>query len=258
MAANVLRSDTAIAFYDTPAGSGNTVASMLLASYKITPELAPMIRVGMVHSAPPAGENATHGLNPVLGLTYAPKIGTNFKLGVFLGVALPIGGGGGDPASPPHAAANGAGIQARSSMDNAMFAANYFTVFPGIGLAYTAKGFTVQGEATLLQLTQARGPEAEDDARTNLTLGVHVGYFVLPVLSFGAELRHQRWLSTPTPVKANSAARDTSTVAFGPRFHVPLSESVWLRPGVALVLPLDDPMKTTDHKIIQIDVPVAF
>ncbi|MGC4063953.1 MAG: hypothetical protein QM784_04820 [Polyangiaceae bacterium] len=143
-------------------------------------------------------------------------------------------------------------------LDNAMFAANFFTVFPGIGFAYTSSGFTVQGEATLLQLTKARGPDTEDDSRTNLTLGIHAGYFVLPILSFGAELRHQRWLSTPAPVKANSAARDTSTVAFGPRFHVQLSESVWLRPGVALALPLDDPMKATDHKIVQIDLPVSF
>ena len=44
-----LRSDTAVAFYDNGAGAkGSTVATMLLASYKLTPSLAPMVRLGFV------------------------------------------------------------------------------------------------------------------------------------------------------------------------------------------------------------------
>ena len=46
---NVVRSDTAMAFYEDAMGnSGSTVASTLLASYKITPEIAPMVRMGFV------------------------------------------------------------------------------------------------------------------------------------------------------------------------------------------------------------------
>src|ERR1041384_439996 len=53
--ANVIRSDTTFAFYKDAAGkeSGSTVASMLLASYKVTEELAPMVRVGVVQNSPP-------------------------------------------------------------------------------------------------------------------------------------------------------------------------------------------------------------
>ena len=54
-AANVLRSDTAIALYDNGAGaSGSTVASMFLASYKVTPSLAPLVRIGVSQNDAPA------------------------------------------------------------------------------------------------------------------------------------------------------------------------------------------------------------
>lgn len=258
VAGNVIRSDTAFAFYKPPAGeSANTVASMLLASVKVTSKVAPLVRLGVVRAELPNGQNATNLINPVLGVTYAPKLGSNYRLGLFLGVAFPVGGGGGKTPSN-HALANAAGIAARSAMDNAMFAVNYFTVFPGVGFAYTASGFTVQAEVTLLQLTHARGSDSEDRSRTNLTMGAHLGYFLVPALSIGAELRHQRWISTPSPVKSNAAARDTSTVAVGPRFHFQVSEGLWLRPGVALVLPLDAPMSQSDYKVVQLDIPVAF
>src|SRR3954454_12983040 len=50
-AANVVRSDTSVAFYDNGMGAkGNTVATMLLGSYKVTPALAPMVRLGFVQN----------------------------------------------------------------------------------------------------------------------------------------------------------------------------------------------------------------
>jgi hypothetical protein len=96
-----------------------------------------------------------------------------------------------------------------------------------------------------------------------MTMGLHAGYFFIPQLSAGLELRHQRWVSTPAPVKAAAAAgdkspRDTSTVAIGPRAHFKLGETTWLRPGVSVSLPLDAPMTRADYVIAQIDVPFVF
>jgi hypothetical protein len=170
-----------------------------------------------------------------------------------------VGMGGGDSPDRSEAAAlNPAGIYARSAMDNAMFAVNYLTVFPGVGFAYVANGLTLQVEATVLQLTKTRGPDTLQDSNTNFTTGFHAGYFIIPQLSFGAEIRHQRWFSTPTPVKTNDNLRDTTTVAFGPRVHVKLGETTWFRPGVALALPLDKPMTDAEYKIVQLDLPIAF
>lgn len=262
---NVVRSDTTVALYESPVSgnSGTTIASMLLASYKITDEFAPLIRLGLVSSSPPApASGATVLTNPVLGGTYALKF-DDFKLGLFLGLALPLGGGGGNSPDPESRAAMlGAGIPARSAMDNAMFAMNYFTVFPGVGFAYVKHGVTLQAEVTLLQLTRVKGDQiaGEDSSRTNFTSGLHAGYFFIPQLSAGVELRHQRWLSTPTPVKNDptGASRDNTTVSFGPRAHFKLGETMWLRPGVALALPIDKPMSDAKYKIVQIDIPFVF
>lgn len=277
VAGNVVRSDTTFAFYKHPTNgnSGTTVASMLLFSYKVMENLAPLVRVGLVSNSPPDNpmampppDSATGFLNPVVGATYALKFGPTWKLGLFLGLTVPVGSGGGDDAKPKAKAANAAGIPARSAMDNAMFAVNDFVVFPGVGLAYTNAGFTAQVEATVLQLTQVRGGEKAqpDDSRTNFTTGLHLGYFIVPMLSIGGEIRHQRWLSTPKGVEADEALaddaqmglRDTTTFAVGPRFHFKLSDSVWFRPGVAFAMPVDKPMSKSKYKIVQLDLPVAF
>jgi hypothetical protein len=288
VAGNVVRSDTAVAFYKNPTSgeSGTTVASMLLFSYKVMENLAPLVRVGLVSNSPPEGntvpgtmppkemDSSTGFLNPVLGATYGMKLGKDFKLGLFLGVTVPVGSGGGDDAKPEAKEANKLGIPARSAMDNAMFAVNDFTIFPGVGFAYVAHGFTAQVEATLLQLTRVRGDKKNaagvannpDSSKTNFTTGLHIGYFVIPMLSLGGEIRHQRWLSTPKAVEADEAdsnptkmgVRDTTTFAVGPRFHFKLSDSVWFRPGVAYAMPLDKPFSKSKHKIVQLDLPVAF
>jgi hypothetical protein len=279
-AASVVRSDTAFAFYENPASGegGTTVASMLLGSYKVTPEFAPLVRLGVVNNSPPDGtmtaagaplDSAFNFINPVVGGTYVFKLGADFKLAAFLGLTIPIGGGGGDMPDPANAQANARGALARSAFDNAMFAVDYFTIFPGVDFAYVNHGLTVQVEATLFQLFEVRGDAnpVNDDTRTNFTAGIHVGYFFIPQLSAGAELRHQRWLSTPGTIKAGVAMRteemedmlrDTTTFAIGLRVHLKLNDTMWLRPGIAYARGLDDPMSDQDYNIVQLDVPFQF
>jgi hypothetical protein len=271
-AATVLRSDTAFAFYENPVSKngGSTIASMLLGSYKLTPEFAPLIRLGLSSNSPPEGamtpagvklESKASFLNPVVGGTYVFKLSPDFKLAAFLGLTVPVGSGGGDKPDPSVAEANRAGIYARSAMDNAMFAVDYFTIFPGFDVAYIAHGVTVQVEATLLELLRVRGkgtPPGMESSRTNFTTGLHVGYFFIPQLSAGAELRYQRWLSTPASVKAVPPSRDTTTVALGVRAHFKVSDTIWIRPGIAYARGLDDPMDAANYNILQLDIPVVF
>jgi hypothetical protein len=260
---SAVRLDTAFAFSEDPTTgkAGTTIVPLLLFSYKVTENLAPLVRLGVVSSSPPAAGSAVGFLNPVLGATYAFKPAPDLRLAFFLGVTLPVGSGGGDTPNADQKAARSAGILARSAMDNAMFAVNDFTVFPGVSFAYVRSGFTAQVEATLLQLTRVRGKlDQADAAKTNLTAGLHVGYFFIPELSAAVELRHQRWLSTPKMVAndATDSLRDTTTVALGPRVHIQLAEGKWLRPGLSLALPLDDPMKKSSYKVVQLDVPFVF
>ena len=266
-AANVVRSDTAVAFYDNGAGaSGSTVATMLTASTKLTPSLAPLVRLGFVQNdAPAMGADGTSFVNPIVGATYARRIEA-FRWAAFLGATIPLGMGG---AATPSAAstADAAGIRARSAMDNAMFAVNYFTAIVGGDVAYVDHRVTLQAEATLFQLLRVRNDTAAsstDAARTNSTIGLHAGVFIVPALSLGGEIRYQRWLSTPTQLSMGNKvdiadfAKDTVTVAVGPRAHFAVGKGMWLRPGISYARGLDRPLTDASYNVIQVDVPLVF
>ncbi|MBI3186221.1 MAG: hypothetical protein HYZ28_29130 [Myxococcales bacterium] len=258
-AGNAVRLDTAIAMVQGVDGaSGSTVASMLLVSYQLAPSFAPLMRLGFVSSAPPGGTGGQALVNPALGGTYALKLSEQMRLAFFLGLAFPLGMGGGDFGDPSLAAVSRSGVLARSAMDNAMFAVNDFTVFPGVGFAYVSGGLTAQVEVTVLQLTRVRGERVQkDSSKTNFTSGLHLGYFVHPSVSVGGELRYQRWLSTPSLVTTPDT-RDNLTAAAGVRGHFKLGQSTWLRPALAVAMPLDDPMRAQGYRIVQLDLPVAF
>ena len=260
-AGNVVRSDTAISFWENPAGeTASTVASTLLLSYKVLPRLAPIVRLAYVHNAPGSGAASGNAfVNPLVGAVYGLDLAPGLKLGLFLGVTIPVGQGGDKPAAmDTTAAAAAAGINARSAMDNALFAVNFMTVLPGVGLAYTKAGFTAQVEATVLQLTRVRNGDIERDSkRTNLTAGLHLGYFVIPQLSFGSELRFQRWLSDPAMLQMFPERRETLTFAVGPRGHFKIGNR-WFRPGLAYAQGIDDPLKKRKDRIVQIDLPFVF
>jgi hypothetical protein len=196
-----------------------------------------------------------------VGAIYGLKLTPQLRLSAFLGVTLPVGMGGGDTPDPARKLARTAGIATRSALDNAMFAVNDFVMIPGVDVAYVDHGLTVQFEATFLQLLRVRGArDQKDAARSNLTAGLHVGYFFLPQLSAAVELRHQRWLSTPKQVEADKTGtlRDTTTIAFGPRAHMQLAPGVWFRPGLSFTMPLDDPMSKSHYKVLQLDLPILF
>jgi hypothetical protein len=152
-------------------------------------------------------------------------------------------------------------------MDNAMFAVNYFTAIAGGGIAYVDHKLTVQLEATLLQLFRVRGDNAAaatDSTRTNSTVGLHAGYFIIPMLSLGGELRYQRWLSTPTQISMMNKvdipgfAKDTVTFAIGPRAHFQVGKGMFLRPGIAYARGLDKPLTDATNNMVQVYVPFYY
>lgn len=259
---NVIRLDTSQAFYETAGSDGSTTTSSLLATYKVLPQLAPLVRVGMVRNDEPGAAvgSGTAFVNPILGLMYAVRLPADLRLSAFIGGTLPIGMGGDKARSKDAtAAAVFRGIAARSAMDNAMFAVNYATAIGGVDLALVTHKLTVQVEATLFQLTRVKNEAVDtDSSRTNFTSGLHVGYFAIPWLSLGGELRYQRWLSTPAAVKANPAARETVTVAMGPRFHIKVGEGRFIRPGISYAFALDKPLSDGKYNIVQLDIPMAF
>jgi hypothetical protein len=257
---NVLRLDSVRSTFDGAGGEeGSTYATLLLAAGRVATSTSLLARFGIVAHDPPVGESATVPTNLVLGAAHACRLPAPWRVTGYLMTALPTAGGGGNDPDPAEAAAIRAGVPARSAMDNAMFATNDVVVFPGVDVAWVRGGWTVQGEATLLQLWRVRGENVHRDARrTNLTAGLHAGWFAARTVSLGAELRHQRWLSTPAAVKGDDRQRDTTTLAAGLRYHWKLGARSWLRPGVSFTVPLDDPLSAADQQTIQLDIPYAF
>lgn len=270
---NVVRLDTSVGFYETPATAtapsvtgGSSVATMLLATYKISPSFAPIVRLGMVQNDNPGPmTSGTAFANPIVGMTGGWKLPFDLRVSAILAGTLPVGSNGSKTAAQnTGSAAIAKGIPLRSAMDNAMFAVNYVTALGGFDVAWVKHGFTVQAEATLLQLFRARNEVCADgttkctpDAtRTNMTAGLHLGYFVIPMLSLGTELRYQQWLSQPTGI--TGAARNNVTFAVGPRFHFKMSPTMWLRPGLSYSTFIDQPLSKSKYSIVQIDVPFAF
>jgi hypothetical protein len=244
---------------------GSTVASMLLATYKVTPMLAPVLRLGVVqnNNPGPMGSGAAF-TNPILGMTAGWKLPAKLRMSALLAAALPIGSGGDKTAAQnTGSAAIAKGIPVRSAMDNAMFAVNYFTALGGADLAFVDGGFTAQVEVTLLQLWRARNEKcvdgtskcAAESSRTNATAGLHLGYFILPMLSLGGEVRYQQWLKHAAMV---SPARENVSFAVGPRFHFKMGPTTWLRPGISYATFIDKPLSKSRYSIVQIDVPFAF
>lgn len=254
-AATVLRVGQTFAPYESGGESRDTLVTSLIASYKLSPRWAPVARVAFVHD-----ETETKGgsgmSNPLFGVTYARPLSGAWRFAGFAAFTLPVGSG--DGADPDAAFAVAKGIPARSAMENALFAANYFTLIGGASVARVTPGLTLQAEVTVLQLMRARGPESQDASRTNFTAGLHAGHFFSPKVSLGGELRLQRWLTDAAPVRIDDTARETITFGVGPRFHFKLSGKRWVRPGISWSRALDDPLKGQGYDMIAIDVPVSF
>jgi hypothetical protein len=262
-AVSVVRLDETVAFSEDAARrtSAATAVTSLTASWKLTPRWVPVFRQTWVHqSVSPANASASGAAfsNPLLGVSYVRPLGGAWRASGFLSSTIPVGSGGGEHPDPGAAAAIAAAVPARSAMDNALFAVNYWTLIGGAGLARVTPGSTLQVEATVLQLSRVRGPESQDAHRTNFTAGLHAGRFVTPRLSLGAELRLQRWMTDAAPVRADPRAREQLTFGVGPRLHFKLRGGHWLRPGLSYSRALDAPMRKRGYDVVQLDVPFAF
>lgn len=254
VAASALRSDTVVAFQD----KSRTTVTFLSASMKVAPDLAISGRYGWLYDAPVSDPSRSAFTNVGLGGLYAPKLGSAFRLALGGGFVLPTAHGGGSAPDPGNQKAIASGSYARSAMDNAMFAANDLSFFAGLALAYIEDGFTVQLETTFFLLARVKGEAVQvDNTKTNSTWAAHVGYYVIPALSIGAELRYQDFLAPPKAIRDLPQRRDTATAAIGLRAHIKLGDHSF-HPSVAYAHPLDDPMAAAGYRIVQVDLPFVF
>lgn len=260
IAPNIVRVDSALAFQAAAlstvtilTGGGRPISSV--------PDLGFYGRLGVETHAPNGADTRTAFANPVLFGLWTPQVATGLRIPVFLGVSVPVGQG--SDASAAQRAAFGSGVYTRQAMDNAMFAGNFFATMAGVGVMWMGHGLTTQFEATLVQLFRVWGEAVDaDTSRTNLMMGAHVGYQVIPWLTVSVEAHYQRWLSDPAAVVGpspggNSLRRDQFTLGGGVRGNIPVGRAL-LRPGVAFFMPVGGWMGAQDYKILQFDLAVPL
>jgi hypothetical protein len=253
---SMARIDTSFAFYGV---DGASIVTFVGGSYKIIKRVSVFAKVGVAEDSPPTGAGGFNFLNPVLGGALGFWPAKSLKLGVSLGLTLPVGGGG-STAEKGSQETNRAGMLARSGFDNAHFMVDYFSVLPGVDLAWVTHNFTLQGELNIGFLAKVRGLQTEKSSNTDFSTGLHAGYFFFPFLSAGVDLRYQRWLSTPSYVVRDPTGytKDNFTIGLGPRFHVKLSDTLTFRPGLSMSFGFDNPMSGSSYKIVQLDLPLVF
>jgi len=303
----VLRLDTVFAFYQQNiAGAGQperfengfTGAFLPTIGYRFSPSLMGIFRFGMVGNRPPRITGDETGAdncedqtttdpttmqpkttltkcgvastNLLIGGFWSHKFADNFRFSVFAASTIPVGSGASAVTEPGAAAAEApAGQLSRSALDNVMFAVNDWSLLEGLDLAYIGHRLTVQAEVTLFELFRVRNEAATPDTyKINFTTGLHLGYFVANFLSFGAEVRYQRWLSDPKSVVNDEANADKGLVVqglrhnlsfgIGPRFHIKLPGGRWLRPAIVYEPGLAGVMATRKYHVLQIDIPILF
>jgi hypothetical protein len=266
-----VRSDSSFAKYENAKSQGGfAFVSELLGAFRIPGTgpapgtgVAPFVKVAVVNDSPPG--TVTGGfafVNPLVGASYGMSFGSGFRANAFLGLTIPVGMGGGDTPDLGAKDARTVGQAVRAMLENSLFAVNDLAVIPGLDFAYVDHGFTAQLEVTLFQLERVRGAKDQPDAsKTNLTGGIHLGYFLVDALSIGAELRYQRWLQAPLAVQQGKPGTSVDQLSFGvgPRLHFALGGGVWIRPGIAYTRGFDAPMsRPMNDNIIQLDVPIIF
>src|SRR5262249_38153518 len=129
----------------------------------------------------------------------------------------------------------------------------------GFSFAYLLRGFTAQLDATIIPSFRVKGEKLQPDtSKVNSTYGLFFGYLLVPAFSLGAELRYQRYLSTPAAVQADEAARDNLTMAAGARVNLQLSDRVSLRPGACYARGLLGRVEQQSFQMVQLDVPLTF
>lgn len=235
---NVVRIDgAAAAFNDRNGNVDLAVASTLTASYRVSRTWAPVLRLGLIgNDAPGAALDGSSFANPLVGATHVRRMG-DYRLAVFAGATIPIGTG--NPRT--HTAAGTA-----RPADRAMFDVDDVEGIAGVDVAYCKRGFTAQGEVTLVQSVRVRGDEA-DPLETRAAVGVHLGYLVGWHIAVGGDLHYE----------------DTLTAALGVRLQFRLGAQSWIRPGVALLRGfgergLDAPLLNAQTTAVLIDFPMTF
>jgi hypothetical protein len=254
-----VRVDSILGLYQTPTSNAQLTVVLVSAQLKLAEPFALQARWG-IDSNQTGNDNTRTGiLNPTIGGLLGVPIGRDFRFAMSITIGAPLATGGGNAPDPNEVAMQKQAILARSAMDNTSFAINDVGFPSGLSLAFVKKGVTAQVDATVIPSVRVKGAAAQsDDSKVNSTYGLFLGYLFAREVSIGAELRYQRYLTTPAAVAKDPSSRDNLTAAIGPRFHFEIANGTWVRPGLSYGRGLRGPTQQQSFQMVQLDVPFSF
>jgi hypothetical protein len=254
-----LRVDTIVAPYRHAGESALETVVFLSGQVRLQQHFFLQARWGFADNRVGTGErNRTGFVNPSLGVILAFPVGSLFRFAASTAVGFPLATDG-DANDADGLFLQRQGALARSSMDNNAFSPNDLGVPTGLSLAFVNRGLTAQVDGTIIASGRVKGAGTDGDgAKVNSTFGFFLGYYVIPEISLGAELRYQYYLLPPSIVDLDPSARDNLTAGAGGRVDIELSDSARMRPGICLSMGLAGYVEQQSFRMVQFDVPISF
>src|SRR6185436_13111069 len=183
----------------------DTVLSVLTASYDLTDRWGAFARLGLVDNDPATGEAGRGMSNPALGFTYGRPLSDRYRLGLTLGVVLPLGSGGGDDPDP--AVLNA--MLTATDWGGPMYGPDHLTPYVGASLTRSAGPLTLRARSTLYDANRVKGKKADPIGPTVIftSSDLLADYSLSDRMSVFTQLAQTYYHNTPPFVAADATAR---------------------------------------------------
>jgi hypothetical protein len=234
----------------------DTVLSVLTASYDLTDRWGAFARLGLVDNDPATGEAGRGMSNPALGFTYGRPLSDRYRLGLTLGVVLPLGSGGGDDPDP--AVLNA--MLVATDWGGPMYGPDHLTPYVGASLTRSAGPLTLRARSTLYDANRVKGEKADPIGPTVIftSSDLLADYSINDRMSVFTQLAQTYYHNTPPFVAADATARADHYLVGGVSFNFKLANGRSFQPSLAYGEAIDQPKTRRTFRLLELGTKLSF
>ncbi len=233
----------------------DTWFSVLALAREVSPRWGLYARLGLVRDTTQDTGSTAVLTNPALGATYDRELGGGLSLAALGGLALPLGGGGGDRADlrPLY------GMLNATDWGGPMFTPNHVDLFLGARLERSLRAVTLRAGSTLNFARRVRGARVDPVGHTVIYTAsdVTLELELRPEASVFAQLARTYYHNNPLFVGGERALRDDVYLIGGAAFSLPVGTRS-LRPTALYARALDAPKAPRRYDVIELDLALEF